>query len=182
MQSSTVLLPTAYLRLASRDHPLFPAHNCAINRIDALSHGRAIIPRSYSQICEWWYALVDCDRACGRMHAFHWPQRSRPSRGTIVEDTEALRRDQKRRSQIIHVPHQRPTDILRPSGWKMAIVLLKKSSNRADGTSESEMPLSVTSRFRFFIPHSMTVPSSDAKASSLSSGEIAVALTLSGWP
>lgn len=37
--------------------------------------------------------LVDCDRARDRKHAFHWPQRSRPSRGTIVKGTEAQRRD-----------------------------------------------------------------------------------------
>jgi hypothetical protein len=72
------------------------------------------------------------------MHAFHWPQRSRPSRGTIVKDTAAQRRDHERRGQIINVPHHTRPDILRPSGWKTAIVLLRTSPNEVEGTSQSE--------------------------------------------
>lgn len=72
------------------------------------------------------------------MHAFHWPQRSRPSRGTIVKNTEAQRRDHERRGQMINVPHHTRPDIFRPSGWKTAIVLLRTSPNEVEGTSQSE--------------------------------------------
>jgi hypothetical protein len=72
------------------------------------------------------------------MHVFHRPQRSRPSRGTIAKDTDAQGRNHELRGQIIHVSHHKLTDNFRPSKWRTAIILIRRSSRTGGFESKGD--------------------------------------------